>query len=246
MKGSEKRKTTDAKVVARALVDLRDNVIQKARIQFNNRLLAIQKGKDQSPYQKTIEYWYKKFSELEEELNDSMEDLANDFPIVEYMCQVKGVGKKLAIKTVAMIDIERAQTISQLWRYAGYAVIDGKVEKPVKGEKLHYNTRLKKTCYLIGESFIKQNSPYRRIYDEAKEYYQINRPEWTKLRCHRAAMRKMTKIWLAHLWVVWRKLEGLPVTEPWIAGKDGHQHILQPEDFGWNVNITKNTATRYK
>jgi hypothetical protein len=223
----------EAAILARALVDLRDRQIQKARIQFGNRLAAIENGMDESPYRHYIESWYKRFEEIEKDLDQSIADLAEDFPIVERMTRVKGVGKTLAMKVAVMIDIRKADTISALWRYAGYAVIDGQREKPTKGEKLHYNARLKTACYLVGSSFLKSNSPYRRIYDDAKEYYQANRPDWTKAHVHNAAMRKMIKIWLAHLWQVWREMEGLPVTQLWIADKSPHHRIMMPEEFGW-------------
>jgi hypothetical protein len=220
-------------VLARALVDLRDRQIQKARIQFGNRLTAIENGADESPYRSYLKKWYSRFDEIEKELDKSIADLSEDFPIIARMTRVKGVGKTLAMKVAVMIDIQRADTISALWRYAGYAVVDGEREKPRKGEKLHYNARLKSTCYLIGSSFLKSNSPYRRIYDEAKVYYQANRPDWTKAHVHNASMRKMIKIWLAHLWMVWREMEGLPVTQPWIADESPHHRIMKPEEFGW-------------
>lgn len=223
-------------VLARALVDLRDRIIQKARIQFSNRLSAIDRGTDNPTYRHYIEQWMTKFQLLEDELDSSIKDLADDFPIVEYMCRVKGVGKTLALKTVVMIDIHRADTISALWRYAGYAVINGEREKPVKGEKLHYNIRLKTTCYLIGSSFLRSGSPYRDIYDKAREEYE-SREDWTKLHKHNAAMRKMIKVWLSHLWLVWRKLEGLPVSDPWIVAENNHHRLYTPEEFGWYDEI---------
>jgi hypothetical protein len=224
---------SEAAILARALVDLRDRQIQKARIQFGNRLAAIENGMDETPYRAYIERWFNRFGEIEADLDQSISDLAEDFPIIERMTRVKGVGKTLAMKTAVMIDIRRADTISSLWRYAGYAVIDGQRERPTKGEKLHYNSRLKTTCYLIGSSFLKSSSPYRVIYDNAKEHYQETHPDWTKLHIHNASMRKMIKIWLAHLWIVWREMEGLPVTQPWIADESSHHRIYEPEEFGW-------------
>ncbi len=220
-------------VLARSLVDLRDRVIQKARIQFSNRLSAIERGTDESEYKAYIERWYQKFAEIEKDLDDSLKDLADDMPIVERMTRVKGVGKTLAMKVAVMIDIQRADTISSLWRYAGYGVMDGKAEKPVAGEKLHYNKRLKTACYLVGTSFLRSNSPYRRIYDSAREEYASKHPDWTPAHQHNAAMRKMIKVWLAHLWQVWREMEGLPVTQPWIADESPHHRIMTPEEFGW-------------
>lgn len=219
-------------VLARALVDLRDRTIQKARIQFSNRVSAIERQQDDGVYKHEIEKWMDKFASFEKELDDAIGDLASDMPIVEKMTSVKGVGKLLAVKAAVMIDIRRADTISALWRYAGYGVKDGQREKPEKGEKLHYNKRLKTTCYLIATSFLRSNSPYRQIYDEARRYYEENRPDWTKAHQHNAAMRKMIKIWLAHLWLVWREMEGLPVREPYIAAEPRHK-IITPEEMGW-------------
>lgn len=220
-------------IMARALVDLRDCTIQKARIQFSNRIRAIEHQQDDGTYKYYIETWQKKFAEIEKDVDASLSDLAEDMPIVEKMIRVKGVGKILAIKAAAMIDIQRASTISALWKYAGYGVQNGQCERPRKGEKLHYNKRLKTTCYLIGISFLRSNSPYRQIYDEARRYYRENRPDWTKAHQHNAAMRKMIKIWLAHLWLMWREMEGLPVREPYIAA-DPHHLIIPPEEMGWN------------
>jgi hypothetical protein len=80
---------------------------------------------------------------------------------------------------------------------------------------------------------LRHNQQYRQIYENAKEYYQASYPDWTKAHIHNASMRKMIKLWLAHLWMVWRSFEGLPVTQPWIAGENGHHRIYMPEEFGW-------------
>ena len=159
--------------------------------------------------------------------------MVKHMPIVQRVTKVKGIGPMLAAKLVSMIDIERADTVSSLWRYGGWAVIDGQRERPTAGEKLHYNSRLKTTCYLIGVSFLKSNSPYRKVYDDARAYYSANRPDWTEGHRHNAAMRKMIKMFLSALWLVWRQLEGLPITYPYAHERLGHQHYNSPEDFGW-------------
>jgi len=219
----------------RAMVDLRDRTLQKSRIQFSNRASALARGTDQASDATTelITRWQERFDELEAAADKDIAALVSDIPIVDAMTKVRGVGKLLAAKVVAMVDIERAGTVSALWRYAGYGVKDGEREKPVKSEKLHYNIRLKTTCYLIGTSFLRSNSPYREVYDSAKEYYQANRADWTKLHVHNAAMRKMIKCWLAHLWQVWREMEGLETRELYAIDRLGHEHYKTPQEFGW-------------
>lgn len=223
---------TDAEIVARALVDLRDRVIQKARIGFNNRLAAMDRADDTTTYRPMIEAWYERFADLEADLDRDIGRIARDLPIVQTMTNVKGLGKTLAVKAAAMIDIRRADTVSALWKYAGYGVTNGERDRLVKGEKSPYNKRLKTTCYLVGTSFLRTGSPYRRVYDEAREYYDANRPDWTDGHKHNAAMRKMIKMWLSHLWVTWREMEGLPTNEPYITAGTHHRYV-GPDEFGW-------------
>ncbi len=224
-------------VLARALVDLRDRTIQKTRIQFSNRVSAAQRGDDNGTYSYIFQRWLEKFKELEKDLDESISDMADDIPIIERMVKVKGVGKTLAMKVAVMIDIERADTVSALWKYAGYGVTNGERDRPKVGEKLCYNKRLKSTCYLVASSFLKSNSPYRTIYDAAREQYEDKVDKdgkpWTKLHKYNAARRKMIKIWLSHLWVVWREMEGLPTNKPWVFDDNQHHRYITPEEMGW-------------
>lgn len=221
----------------RALADLRDRTLQKSRIAFGNRLSAIERGVDQpaNGTAKLLTVWFERLQELEELADKDIQKVAAEEAIVEQMVKIKGIGLILAAKVVSMIDIERCNSVSALWRYAGYAVIDGEREKNVKGERSHYNKRLKTTLYLVASSFLKCNSPYRRLYDVAKEYYERERPDWTKLHRHYAAMRKMTKIFLQHLWLRWRELEGLPTSQPYVIEYLGHVDYMRPEEFGWEA-----------
>jgi hypothetical protein len=223
--------------ILRSLIDLRDRTIQKSRVAFSNRIGAVERGVDvpSNGSQELLERWLHRFNELEAELDGDIRQAVKGLEIVDRMIEVKGVGPMLAAKVVCMIDIREADTISALWRYAGYAVIDGTRERLAKGEKLHYNIRLKTTCYLVGSSFLKSDSPYRRIYDDARAYYEANRPDWTKGHQHNASMRKMIKIWLSHLWLVWRQTEGLDVRAPYVHEKLGHEHEYTPEEFGWSA-----------
>jgi predicted ribosome quality control (RQC) complex YloA/Tae2 family protein len=206
----------------RVLADLRDRAIQKNRIAFGNRMVAIQSEKDTTNL------------DLEQDLDKDIAEIIDGVEIVERLTDVRGIGNILAAKLISMIEIERSPSVSSLWRYAGLAVIDGEHERKHKGEPLHYNERLKSTViYNIGGSFLKANSPYRKIYDESKEYYQLNRPEWVKLRCHYAAIRKMMKVFLSHLWLVWREMEGLPTRNLYVEEYKGHTHIITPQEMGW-------------
>jgi len=109
-------------------------------------------------------------------------------------------------------------------------------DRKMYGWVIPFNPELKSVMYNVGQSFIKSNSPYRKIYDESKEEY-LSRG-WTRGHASIAAMRKMNKIFLQHLWAVWREMESLPVTKTY-AELHGHIHIYNPQDFGWTDNRTK-------
>lgn len=244
--------------ILRPLIDLRDRTIQKNRIAFQHRVTAIEQGRDTVDpvtYDLIIRY-RDRFVELEAELDKDIKAIAKDIPIIEEMVAVKGVGFMLAAKLVAMVDIERCNTVSALWRFAGFGVVPfcpkceeyldiqldkcpeckgdviRKAERLRKGEKAHYNTRLKTYCWQVGTSFLKSSSPYRDVYDKAREHYD-KREDWTDLRRHRAAMRKMVKIFLQHFWLRWREMENLPTSEPFIIGKNGHSTYISGAKFGW-------------
>jgi hypothetical protein len=162
-----------------------------------------------------------------------------------WLSSVKGIGPRIGGMLIGLIDIHEADTVSALWRYAGLATVcetchgtvqkdnfcpkckktvATKAERRVKGEKLHYNNGLKKTCYLVARQFIMgETQPYERIYRESKEYYQANRPTWTVGHCDYAARRKMVKMFLSHFWTKWREAEGLEVRPPYAMTMPGHE-----------------------
>lgn len=221
----------------RTLVDLRDRVIQKNRMAFEARLQAIERGSDTSePKQvELLQGWYEKFLAMEKEVDSQIKEEIDNYLIIEYVIEIKGVGPMLAAKLVSMIDIHQCNTVSALWRYCGQAVIDGKAERRVAGEKLHYNHTLKSTLYVLAGSFLKSNSPYRQIYDKAKETYMSQRQDWTKSHVHLASMRKMIKVFLQHLWITWRTIEGLPTRGLYVHEYMDHTTYIEPQELGWRV-----------
>lgn len=218
----------------RELVDFRQQ-LQKTRIQMSNRLSAVERGVDTSHDNDALLLWREAFDDLESGVEADIERRLKDveWPIFDAVVGLKGIGTISAAKVLADIDIARANTISALWRYAGYGVREGQRERLVKGEKAHFNRRLKIACRLIGESFLKSRSPYAEIYYSAKQHYAATHPDWTPAHAHNAALGKMIKLFLSHLWLVWRELEGLPTREPYASEHLRHENIMRPESFGW-------------
>lgn len=149
-----------------------------------------------------------------------------------------------------------AKNVSSLWRHAGIGVVDGKAERQRKGEKLHYNKTLKSMCWRLAKGLIRAKGEYYKYYQEKKKEYERRFREEgkeiisaTKLpkdekgrktetdeffalgHLDLMAMRKMIKLFLSHLWLIWRKAEGLPITAPYVHAIKGHSDYRPPEDF---------------
>lgn len=166
-------------------------------------------------------------------------------PIWGMVNSVKGIGPTLAAQLLALIDdIGNFDTVSKLWRYAGLAVIDGKAEPK---SSTHFVRRFKGLMWNISKQFVMQQSPgyvdiyydekerQRRLYPEAIQVTVNGEKKWRYNDAHidRRARRKVEKIFLQHLWLMWRASEGLPLTDPYVHDVLGHTHIVTPEECGW-------------
>jgi len=287
--------------------------IQGLRIALGNKTWAAEYGEGRSVpaiYDEMIS----QLKEMEKNLIKEAGKELKDHPA--WLChgnRVKGFGTTLAAQLYgAIATIERFDTISKMWKYLGLGVdTEGRADRMRKGQKACYNPRFKALMYNIGCSFIKTNSPYRRIYDDKKKYYQqvkqnvlvsmiLNQqrkgkkleqlkdiqpwktitkhlgegslawtvddtittarameatskksepwkalletsieiakkkslPEpWTDNHVHMAALRKMEKIFLSHVYLTWRRHENLPVRDPYPMEYLGHTTMYEPEEF---------------
>ena len=82
--------------------------------------------------------------------------------------------------------------------------------KPRRTEARRYDASAKTICFLIGTSFSRQGGPYKDFYKETYQQYGVRHPEWPAKRRVLAAMRRTVKLFLKHLWMVWREAEGAP------------------------------------
>jgi len=98
---------------------------------------------------------------------------------------------------------------------------------------------------VVAGNFVRQASqPWRQIYDDYKHRLmtdpareKVTLGEWKKRnnkneevshlwppgRIDTAAKRYMIKMFLQELWITWRRMEGLPVTEPYSVAKQGRR-----------------------
>lgn len=103
---------------------------------------------------------------------------------------------------------------------------------PRKGEPASYDQYAKKVMYQIATSILQQHgasksrggdgTPYGRLYETWREEAEVERPNWPDGRKHYRALRKLEKLFLSHLWQVWREELGLDTPDPWIFAHGGH------------------------
>ena len=166
----------------------------------------------------------------------------------EYLKHIKGIGPSLAGGLISTIEnIKKFDTISALWAYFGYHVIDGKAPKKQKGKESNWNQKARSMCYLIGEQFFRQRSPvFRELIDTEKERqlsrkykkgelaksykgYSKDDIHLSKGHAQNRAFRKAVKIFLQTVWVKWRELDKLPLSEPYVVDKLQHKNIITPD-----------------
>lgn len=178
-----------------------------------------------------------------------------------WLKHVKGIGPILAAAIVSRIlSIDRFEYISALWAFSGLDVgADGRARKRRKGEKANWNADLRMLiAYKVPSQFIKATTSFgRKLYDQYKRFYEQTHdakcPVWSdpnkmvnksgtkatvnsegcsrKGHIHNMATRKVGKVFLSCLWLAWRELDGLPITQPYATKLPGHNHIIQPKDW---------------
>ena len=109
-----------------------------------------------------------------------------------------------------------------------------RVAKPraAGGMKRSYDAYAKKVMYLVATSFLKSpGSAYEQHYRKHRARLEVERPHWPDGRKHLTALRIVEKLFLSHLWQVWREALGLPTPAPWIEAHGGHDATSRIEPW---------------
>jgi hypothetical protein len=206
--------------------------VQKTRMAMGNRIGAYQRlGYNVETSQAIFEGLQKIENELDREVRNKIKGT----PIYEeWLKQIVGIGHMRSAKLLSYIgSIDKFPTISSLWAYSGAAVVDGKAQKKKSGETANWHHKLK--CLVVDQipsGFIMSKGFGRQLYDRYKQFYtQRDGETLTKMHIERRTKRKVGKVFLGCLWLRWRELEGLPVTDPYPIAKLGHTSLIRPEEW---------------
>lgn len=233
--------------------------LQSVRIQINNRIAMLRRdyGVDLVEASTMHDQVFPRIEAAEEAIETRAREYARQYPIfTEWIgpC-VKGVAETLTAGLIAGIrDISRFDTVSKLWKYCGVGLREGDViQKRVKGQKIDYSPFLKTLCWKLGEQFVKigDRGYYGQKYQEFKAHEQkkaqaaglkilpqaeidkLPSPEGTisEGHVHNRSKRKVVKLFLSHLWEVWRTLENLPTRNPYVCEKYPQHYYEPPPGF---------------
>jgi hypothetical protein len=225
--------------------------IEKVRVNSQIRIshLALNKQEDL-----VIEAAYKKLLDLESWVDTEVANIIKSHPAYFWFSQVKGIGNENIAKVIGLLDIDRANSVSSIWKYCGYSVENGVSPKRKKGEKTTYNTRLRTLCWRMATSLKRATGKYYIYYCQQKEEitkriegqgitiiptseekkFKKENPErayFTLGHVENRAVRKMIKLFLAHLAIVWAEAVGKDLKGPYAIEHLKHTHYLDPWEF---------------
>jgi hypothetical protein len=118
-------------------------------------------------------------------------------------------------RLILQLDVRRAQTVSAFWRYCGMA------PREVQGGGDTYSQRAGRLCGQIGLALTRGDGAYARYFAAELAKLEHFRPEIAVQQREERTRRKTVKLFLRHLWLVWRQAEGLAVTTPADEHTDG-------------------------
>ena len=152
------------------------NTVQNLRQSAGNRITHLKK---QEKEDSRIEKFHNIFQSVEDSLVDTISPMVESHPTWKWGKRVKGVGSENLGKVIGLIEkvkkdnkcgVECFDTPSKLVRFCGLAVIDGRAEKKVSGEKLHYNSELRSMLWRLSVSLTMAKGKFYNYYLNEKDY----------------------------------------------------------------------------
>ena len=161
-------------------------------------------------------------------------------PLWDWASQVLGVGEINIGRIISRTDIRRCNTVSEMWAHCGFGLdTEGKPQRKIKGRPIDYNPQLRGNCVMLGQSLLLRKDTYYSFY----LIYKNSREGLPAAHAHNHGFRLMIKLFLAHMWEIWRESEGLPAPEPYAFAilKHPSDHLIKPWEM---VRIKKQSSKK--
>ena len=130
---------------------------QEQRKRTANRIRSI--GEEPAEF---LQWVFNSMRTIENRIKTIMEVWTDEYTVGQGSKAQVGIGPVLSAGLLAHIDIAKAPTASQIWRFAG---LDPSVTWD-KGKKRPWNASLKTLCWKIGESFVKVSGNPKAFYGQ--------------------------------------------------------------------------------
>ncbi len=214
--------------------------VEKIRIQVGNRVGALERGDDQAEgvIRDAYAALHDQLKEQEELFEALMAHEAEQHPAYPWLKMVKGIGPALASQLLSMLLPPLPGKGPSTWyKAAGLTVElrpDGLYRLPrarVGEGAITYYPRLRRCLHNVAESFVKVGGYYREVYDKRKATLQAKHKDdenWPPHRIDNVARWITVKLFLAHLWEMWCKAEGIRDRKSYVVDKLGHNYIPPP------------------
>ena len=148
----------------------------------------------------------------QKEKEKRLEKLAKQLPVWDaFGADVNGFGPLSLAQIIGETgDLSKYSNPAKVWKRMGLAVINGERQRKVANNaelaiEHGYCPTRRSLMYVISDTMIKKQSPYREVYLARKEYEAEKNPDECKAFCHNRAMRYRVKRLLKDLWAAWRK-----------------------------------------
>lgn len=210
----------------REIVDL-DEYLWRVQISMTvRRTMYKKRGWSSDEY--IIDTYRSRIVETRGAIKAECEKLVNEIPILYSAMGVPGMPLMHVLSVIVRVDIAKADSPAKIWRYFGYGVSDGRSDtfRARMGSDIHYSSEARRWAGRLAIKLLALNKQYRSVALQYANYLRSRGlPEGAvKTRARRYAI----KLWLKHLWLVWRRQEGLPLGVP---HPDDTTHLAA--EFGW-------------
>jgi hypothetical protein len=212
--------------------------LEKQRIANDNRVRTLGRdfGLAGTDEVRRLEAIAEGIAALEHQAVLALQRAMRSHPLGPWVTAQKGLGDKTMARLLAAIGNPATRdTVSQLWAYSGWHVIDGTAARRRKGVRANWSNEAKVRSYLAAEACVKnRNSPYRVVYDDGRAKYAdaVHSADCAPCKAkagdplraghqHARAMRLVAKAILRDLWREARRLHNL---DPGQALLDTHDH----------------------